>query len=122
MHASSLVLTSTWRVHSLQFGAFYPATIRDTSSVFVWCDVCRRHNDMLLFDEGCWALLGLVLGNVAPSLRSRYLQQAHRMLLGCVFRFLFRFRPDLFFRNPQDSADLRIPRKPHLNLIIPGQE
>ena len=37
MHASSLVLTSTWRVHSLQFGAFYPATIHDTSSVLFVC-------------------------------------------------------------------------------------
>ena len=52
-----------------------------------WCAVCWRHNDMLLFDEGCWAMLGLVLGNAALSLRSRYLQQAHRMLLGCAFRF-----------------------------------
>jgi len=81
--------------------------------------VCWRHNDMLLFDEGCWAMLGLVLGNAALSLRSRYLQQAHRMLLGCAFRFYSGSGRASFLGI---LRILRIPRKTHLNLIIPGQD
>ena len=64
-------------------------------------------------------MLGLVLGNAALSLRSRYLQQAHRMLLGCAFRFYSGSGRASFFGI---LRILRIPRKTHLNLIIPGQD
>ena len=36
--------------------------------------------------------------------------------LGCAFRFLFRFRPDLIFRNPQVSADYFRVRGTHIGI------